>query len=248
MANNDFGQAEPARFAASAFANNGSPFYLYRFSYVQTAMRGLFNAGTPHGGEIGFVFGTLGIGGFGPPPPPPTAEDQAVSRMEPGHYPVLNHPDVVAVVVRVCKTHHAMQPIRPDALLSRNRDSILIRQTIAVYHPPAHPPGAIPMPTRLLALSLLLLLPAVVAWPRRRSSSTTASSSSWSPASRTSSRRPALTVDEQRPGLGDREPHAPARSPSTRAIPSDRIRSSPTSTRRPGPRRSPPSPTASRTR
>ena len=35
-ANDDFGQAEPARFAASAFATNGSPVYLYRFSYVQT--------------------------------------------------------------------------------------------------------------------------------------------------------------------------------------------------------------------
>ncbi len=34
-ANDDFGQAEPARFAANAFATNGSPVYLYRFSYVQ---------------------------------------------------------------------------------------------------------------------------------------------------------------------------------------------------------------------
>jgi para-nitrobenzyl esterase len=80
-ANDDFGQAEPARFAARAFAANGSPAYLYRFSYVQTAMREWFGAGTPHGGEINFVFGTLGIGGFGPPPPAPTAQDQAVSRM-----------------------------------------------------------------------------------------------------------------------------------------------------------------------
>jgi para-nitrobenzyl esterase len=80
-ANDDFGQAEPARFAARAFAANGSPVYLYRFSYVQTAMRERLGAGTPHGGEIAFVFGTLGTGGFGPPPPPPTAEDQAVSRM-----------------------------------------------------------------------------------------------------------------------------------------------------------------------
>ena len=80
-ANDDFGQAEPARFAASAFAANGSPVYLYRFSYVQTAMREQFRAGTPHGGEIAFVFGTLGTGFFGPPPPPPTAQDQAVSRM-----------------------------------------------------------------------------------------------------------------------------------------------------------------------
>ena len=38
-ANDDFGQAEPARFAANAFAANGSPVYRYRFSYVQNAMR-----------------------------------------------------------------------------------------------------------------------------------------------------------------------------------------------------------------
>ena len=80
-ANDDFGQAEPARFAARAFAGNGSPVYLYRFSYVETAMRERFKDGTPHGGEIGFVFGTLGTAGFGPPPPPPTAQDLAVSRM-----------------------------------------------------------------------------------------------------------------------------------------------------------------------
>jgi para-nitrobenzyl esterase len=79
-ANDDFGQAEPARFAAAAFATNGSPVYLYRFSYVQTAMREMFRAGTPHGGEIAFVFGTLGTAAFGPPPPP-TPQDQAVSRM-----------------------------------------------------------------------------------------------------------------------------------------------------------------------
>ena len=59
-ANDDFGQAEPARFAANAFAANGSPVYLYRFSYVASAMRERMRAGAPHGGEIGFVFGTLG--------------------------------------------------------------------------------------------------------------------------------------------------------------------------------------------
>ncbi|HYM76036.1 MAG TPA: carboxylesterase family protein [Candidatus Dormibacteraeota bacterium] len=80
-ANDDFGQAEPARFAASAFAANGSPVYLYRFSYVQAALRERMTEGTPHGGEIAFVFGTLGTGGFGPPPPAPTPKDQAVSRM-----------------------------------------------------------------------------------------------------------------------------------------------------------------------
>ena len=76
-ANNDFGQAEPARFAATAFAANGSPAYRYRFSYVPTAMREHLRAGAPHGGEIGFVFGTLAAR-------PGTAlshEDLAVSRM-----------------------------------------------------------------------------------------------------------------------------------------------------------------------
>ena len=76
-ANDDFGQAEPARFAANAFAANGSPVYLYRFSYVQASMREMARAGAPHGGEIVYVFGTLSAGRGGAP----TAEDQAVSRM-----------------------------------------------------------------------------------------------------------------------------------------------------------------------
>jgi para-nitrobenzyl esterase len=75
-ANDDFGQAEPARFAASAFAANGSPAYLYRFSYLPAALRGKM-PGAPHGGEISYVFGTLGAGRGGPP----SAEDLAVSRM-----------------------------------------------------------------------------------------------------------------------------------------------------------------------
>jgi para-nitrobenzyl esterase len=76
-ANDDFGQAEPARFAAHAFAANGSPVYLYRFSYVQAAMREQMRAGAPHGGEIGYVFGTLSAR----PGSTLTPEDQAVSRM-----------------------------------------------------------------------------------------------------------------------------------------------------------------------
>jgi para-nitrobenzyl esterase len=76
-ANDDFGQAEPARFAANAFAANGSPVYRYRFSYVQTAMRERMRAGAPHGGEIGFVFGTL----TARPGSTLSPEDQAVSRM-----------------------------------------------------------------------------------------------------------------------------------------------------------------------
>ncbi len=76
-ANNDFGQAEPARLAANAFAANESPVYRYRFSYVQTAMRERMLAGAPHGGEIGFVFDTLSAGWGGAPTP----QDQAVARM-----------------------------------------------------------------------------------------------------------------------------------------------------------------------
>jgi para-nitrobenzyl esterase len=77
QANDDFGQAEPARFAVSAFAANGSPAYLYRFSYVQSAMRERMRTGAPHGGEIAYVFGTLAAGPGGALTP----EDQAVSRM-----------------------------------------------------------------------------------------------------------------------------------------------------------------------
>src|SRR5206468_8113040 len=54
-ANDDFGQAEPARFAADSFAAKGSPVYLYRFSYVQTSMRERMPGGAPHGGEIAYV-------------------------------------------------------------------------------------------------------------------------------------------------------------------------------------------------
>ena len=76
-ANDDFGQAEPARFAADAIAANGSPVYLYRFSYVQVSMREQLRAGAPHGGEIAYVFGTLSGGRGGAPTP----EDLAVSRV-----------------------------------------------------------------------------------------------------------------------------------------------------------------------
>ena len=76
-ANDDFGQAEPARFAANTFAANGSPVFLYMFSYVPTAMRQQLQAGSPHGGDVPFAFGTLGGGRIGTPTP----EDLALSRM-----------------------------------------------------------------------------------------------------------------------------------------------------------------------
>jgi para-nitrobenzyl esterase len=81
-ANDDYGQAEPARFAANAFAANGSHVYLYRFSYVQSARREQLRAGAPHGGETSYVFGTLTAG----PGSTLTAEDQAVARMAQGFW------------------------------------------------------------------------------------------------------------------------------------------------------------------
>jgi para-nitrobenzyl esterase len=75
-ANDDFGQAEPARFAANAFATNGSPVYLYMFSYVATAQRQP-GRGSPHGGDIPYAFGTLASGRGGAPTP----EDLNVSRI-----------------------------------------------------------------------------------------------------------------------------------------------------------------------
>ena len=78
MAGTDRVQAEPARFTARRFTAGGAPAYVYRFSYVPTAMRQTLQNGAPHGLEIPFVFNMLGVGGRGPAP---TAEDSAVARM-----------------------------------------------------------------------------------------------------------------------------------------------------------------------
>ena len=77
-ANDDFGQAEPARFAANAFAANGSPAYLYRFSYVQTC-----DAGTDARGRPARRRNRLRVRHADRPARASTLspEDQAVSRM-----------------------------------------------------------------------------------------------------------------------------------------------------------------------
>jgi para-nitrobenzyl esterase len=80
IAGRDRVHLEPVRFSARAYAAKGAPVYVYRFSYVQVAMRKWFTGGAPHGSEIPYVFDNLGTGGFGPPPPPPTPEDRAVAR------------------------------------------------------------------------------------------------------------------------------------------------------------------------
>ena len=77
MTGTDRVQAEPARFTADAFARKGAPAYVYRFGYLPAAVRERMAGGVPHGGEIPYVFDTLGTG-WGPPL---TDEDRTVSRM-----------------------------------------------------------------------------------------------------------------------------------------------------------------------
>jgi para-nitrobenzyl esterase len=54
--------SEPDRALARAHAKTGQPTYLYHFSYVPTSMRDR-SFGTPHGGEIQYVFNTPRRGG-----------------------------------------------------------------------------------------------------------------------------------------------------------------------------------------
>ncbi len=81
-AEDDYGQAEGARFAADAFARDGQPTYIYRFSYVPAATLAATASqprqGSPHGGDVPYAFGTLA--------PRPggaaiTPQDWAVSKM-----------------------------------------------------------------------------------------------------------------------------------------------------------------------
>jgi para-nitrobenzyl esterase len=76
MAGTDRVQAEPARFAATAFAAAGMPAYVYRFGYVPAALRDRLPNGAPHGFEIAYAFNTLAAGRG----PAPTPEDLAVAR------------------------------------------------------------------------------------------------------------------------------------------------------------------------
>ncbi|MDM8005909.1 MAG: carboxylesterase family protein [Phycisphaerae bacterium] len=61
---------------ADAFAVGVAPVCLYRFSYVRSSMREQSRAGTPRGGEIAYVFGTLSAGRGDRRTP----QDQAVAR------------------------------------------------------------------------------------------------------------------------------------------------------------------------
>ncbi len=76
MAGTDRVQAEPARFTANAFVANGAQAYVYRFSYVPTAMQAVWRNGVPHAEEIPYVFGALDARSEVSLMP----EDQAVAR------------------------------------------------------------------------------------------------------------------------------------------------------------------------
>jgi para-nitrobenzyl esterase len=55
--NTDWVWAEPARFTARKFVENGESAYVYHFGYVPAAMRQWARYGAGHGSEVGFVFG-----------------------------------------------------------------------------------------------------------------------------------------------------------------------------------------------
>ena len=77
MFNTDKVWAEPARFAASAFAVTGDPSYIFLFSYVPAAMKEWMRYGPGHGTDISFVFDNLRVPEGGTANP----EDKEVARI-----------------------------------------------------------------------------------------------------------------------------------------------------------------------
>ena len=76
--NTDWVWGEPSRLAARAFIANGSPAYMYLFSYVPSPLKERMRFGAGHGSEIAYVFNTLGSR-WGAPEA--TAVDQEVARI-----------------------------------------------------------------------------------------------------------------------------------------------------------------------
>jgi para-nitrobenzyl esterase len=71
----DYFIVSPAHFLAARMSAGGAPVWLYRFSYVPAARRGQV-AGTPHGGELPYVFDNVD----GPSTYGESARDQAMAR------------------------------------------------------------------------------------------------------------------------------------------------------------------------
>lgn len=57
--NTDRVWAEPAHMTAEAFTRQGTPAFVYRFSYVADSMKDRVKLGAPHASEIDFVFDTV---------------------------------------------------------------------------------------------------------------------------------------------------------------------------------------------
>lgn len=72
--------AEPARFTARAFAALDLPAFVYRFSYVPSAMKGRID-GAPHASELPFVFDTLASR-----PGSISSQDRNVAQMMNGYW------------------------------------------------------------------------------------------------------------------------------------------------------------------
>jgi para-nitrobenzyl esterase len=77
MFNTDKVWAEPARFAASAFATMGDPAYIFLFSYVPASMKERMRFGPGHGSDISYVFDNLRA----PDGATVAPEDKEVARM-----------------------------------------------------------------------------------------------------------------------------------------------------------------------
>ena len=75
--NTDKVWAEPARFAASAFAAKGDPSWIFLFSYVPAAMKERMRFGPGHGTDISYVFDNLRA----PEEATVAPEDKEVARM-----------------------------------------------------------------------------------------------------------------------------------------------------------------------
>jgi para-nitrobenzyl esterase len=57
--NTDWVWGEPARMTAQAFSKNGSPTFIYLFSYVPAAQKERMKYGAGHGSEIAYAFNNL---------------------------------------------------------------------------------------------------------------------------------------------------------------------------------------------